>query len=223
FGGGALYLAMGVLAGVIEAQKSGKGQVVDCAMTDGSASLMAMFYGMKGMGRWSEERGTNMIDGGSHFYTVYKTKDDNYISVGSIEPKFYQELLEKSGLAEDASLPKQLDESGWAIMKEKLTAIFLSKTRTEWCDIMEGSDVCFAPILNMEESINHPHNVDRNTFVEIGGIMQPAPAPRFDRTPSDIPKPSSAPGEDTVAVLSDWGFDDKEIQGLKDSKAIMQS
>lgn len=222
FGGGALYLAMGVLAGVIEAQQSGKGQVVDCAMTDGSASLMAMFYGMKGMGRWSEERGTNLIDGGSHFYNVYKTKDDNYISIGSIEPKFYRELLEKSGLSGDSSLPKQMDESGWEEMKEKLSAIFVTKTRSEWCDIMEGSDVCFAPILNMQESIDHPHNVERKTFVEIGGIPQPAPAPRFDKTPCDIPKASSAPGEDTDAVLSDWGFGDDEIQQLKESKAIKQ-
>lgn len=222
FGGGALYLAMGILAGVIEAKSSGKGQVVDCAMTDGSASLMGMFYGMKGMGKWSEDRGTNLLDGGSHFYNVYKTKDDNFVSIGSIESKFYRELLEKTGLIDDASLPKQMDGNGWGLMKEKLTAIFLTKTRSEWCDIMEGSDVCFAPILNLEESIKHPHNVARETFVEIGGISQPAPAPRFDRTPSDVPKPASAPGEDTEAVLSDWGFDADAIKALIDSKAVKQ-
>jgi len=223
FGGGALYLAMGVLAGVIESQKSGKGQVVDCAMTDGSASLMAMFYGMKGMGRWSEERGTNVIDTGSHYYNVYKTKDDKYISIASIEPKFYRELIEKSGLANEPNLPKQTDDSSWEEMKARFITIFLSKTQAQWCDIMEGSDVCFAPVLNLEESIHHPHNVARNTFVEVAGVYQPAPAPRFDKTPCEISKPPSASGEDTQAILNDWGFDHTEIKRLLENQAIKQT
>jgi len=223
FGGGALYLAMGVLAGVIEAQKSGQGQVVDCAMTDGSASLMSMFYGMKGMGRWSEERGTNVIDTGSHYYNVYKTKDDKYISIASIEPKFYQELIEKSGLSKEPDLPKQTDDSSWGPMKERLTTVFLSKTRDQWCEIMEGSDVCFAPVLNMEESIHHPHNVARGTFIEIDGVYQPAPAPRFDKTPCEVSKPPSSTGQDSHAILNDWGFDSDQIQRLTDTQAIKQT
>ena len=222
FGGGALYLAMGVLAAVIEAQKSGKGQVVDCAMTDGSASLMAMFYGMKAMGAWSEERGTNAIDTGSHYYTVYETADKKHISIGSIEAKFYKELLEKTGLSGDSGIPKQHDAANWPQMKERFTEIFKSKTRAEWCDIMEGSDVCFAPVLNLQESIEHPHNVARKTFVEVGGVVQPAPAPRFSSTPSEIVKPPSAPGEDTDAVLSDWGFGTDELARLHKANVIAQ-
>ncbi|MBV1876746.1 MAG: CoA transferase [Pseudomonadales bacterium] len=223
FGGGALYLAMGVLAGIIEAKLSGQGQVVDCAMTDGSASLMAMFYGMKGMDRWSEERGTNAIDTGSHYYNVYATKDGKFVSIGSIEPKFYQEMLEKSGLINEADLPKQHDADKWPDMKAKLTEIFLTKTRSEWCDIMEGSDVCFAPVLNLQESIDHPHNVARNTFIDIAGVKQPAPAPRFDQTPCEVSKPPSAPGQDSTAILNDWGFDAASIADLQDNQVIKQA
>ncbi|MEQ1890730.1 MAG: CaiB/BaiF CoA-transferase family protein [Alphaproteobacteria bacterium] len=223
FGGGALYLAMGVLAGIIEARNSGKGQVIDCAMTEGAASLMTMFFAMKAMGNWNEQRGTNPVDGGSHFYTVYETKDGNYISVGSIEGKFYAELMQKTGLDKVAGLPDQHDTPKWEEMRERLRKIFLGKTRDEWCAIMEGSDVCFAPILNLEESMAHPHNVARGSFVKVDGIMQPAPAPRFDRTKSEIQKPPSVPGEDTDRTLAAWGFSGAEITTLHKAGVIKQN
>ena len=223
FGGGALYLAMGVLAAIIEAKSSGRGQIVDCAMTDGSASLMSMFYGMKSMGGWSEERGTNAIDTGSHYYNVYETADGKYISIGSIEPKFYQEMLEKTGLVDDDTLADQQDRDNWPDMKARFSEIFKTKSRDQWCQIMEGSDVCFAPVLNMQESIDHPHNIARETFVEVGGVVQPAPAPRFSVTPSEISKPPSAPGEDTDRVLKDWGFNEEEVASLQGNNVVTQN
>jgi len=223
FGGGALYLAMGVLAAIIEAKSSGKGQIVDCAMTDGSASLMSMFYGMKSMGGWSEERGTNAIDTGSHYYNVYETADGKYISIGSIEPKFYQEMLEKAGLVDDDTLSDQQDRGNWPDMKARFSEIFKTKSRDQWCEIMEGSDACFAPVLNMQESIDHPHNIARETFVEVGGVVQPAPAPRFSVTPSEISKPPSAPGEDTDRVLKDWGFNEEEVASLQGNNVVTQN
>lgn len=222
FGGGALYLAFGVLAGIIEAKSSGVGQVVDCAMTDGSASLMTMFYGMLANGRWREERGTNAIDTGSHFYNVYATSDGKYVSIGSIEPKFYAELIDKLGFDKD-DLSSQHDSSHWPEMKQKLAEKFKTRTQDEWCQIMEGSDVCFAPVLSLEESSRHPHNVARDTFVTIDGVIQPAPAPRFSRTPGRISHPPSIPGEHSRAILSDWGFEDEEIQRLMSEQIVSQS
>lgn len=223
FGGGALYLAMGVLAGIIEARTSGKGQVVDCAMTDGSASLMTIFYALSAMGRWKGQRGSNAVDGGAPYYRVYETKDGKYVSVGSIEGKFYAELLQKTGLDKVPGLPGQLEEDKWDEMHQRLNTIFLSKTRDEWCAIMEGSDVCFGPVLNLEESMAHPHNVARNTFVTVDGIPQPAPAPRFDRTKSEIRMPPSVPGENSTAVLKAWGFGDREITDLLGAGVVKQN
>lgn len=222
FGGGALYLVVGLLAGIIEAQRSNQGQVVDCAMTDGTASLMTMFYGMSAANRWHSERGTNAIDTGSHFYNVYETKDGKYVSVGSIERKFYHVLLEKLDL-NVAELPPQHDSAGWSAMKARLAEAFRNKTRDEWCALMEGSDVCFAPVLNMEESMHHPHNVARDTFVTLNGVTQPAPAPRFSRTPGEISKPPSIPGENSTQILLDWGFTDEDVNGLLDAQAVKQS
>ena len=222
FGGGALYLAFGVLAGILEARNSNQGQVVDCAMTDGVASLMTMFYGMQAMGRFSDNRGTNAIDTGSHFYNVYATKDGGYVSIGSIEAKFYAELLDKLGLA-DAGLPKQMEASGWPHLKRELSKVFLSKTRDEWCEIMEGSDVCFAPVLNLRESVEHPHNQARETFVEVDGVVQPGPAPRFSRTPGSVASPPSIPGEHSHQVLTEWGFQDAEIKELERAAIIKQN
>jgi len=219
FGGGALYLAFGLLAGILEARISGQGQVVDCAMTDGVASLMTMFYGMQAMGRFNDSRGTNAIDTGSHFYNVYETKDGGYVSIGSIETKFYAELLDRLGLA-DAGLPEQMDASGWPRLKQELSKVFLSKTRQEWCAIMEGSDVCFAPVLNLQESIDHPHNRARQTFVEVDEVVQPGPAPRFSRTPGSIASPPSIPGEHSRQILAAWGFQDAEINALEASTVI---
>ncbi len=214
YGGGGLYLAFGIVCGLLEASKSGRGQVVDSAMVDGAASLMTMFYGLRAMGIWTDQRGENLLDGGAHFYDVYQTADDQYISVGSIEPKFYAELLRLTGL-EGKSLPGQLDRTQWPKMREVLRAVFRTKTRDEWCAIMEGTDVCFAPVLSMEEAPKHPHNKARGTFVEIAGVIQPGPAPRFSRTQAEIQGPPAQPGQHTDAVLSDWGLTAKEIDNLR--------
>ena len=222
FGGGALYLAFGILAGIIESRASGSGQVVDCAMTDGAASLMTMFYGMLADGRWREERGTNAIDTGSHFYNVYETKDGKYVSIGSIEPKFYTELIERLGLSGE-DLPAQHEATSWPVMKDRFQSVFRTKTRDEWCDVMEGSDVCFAPVLSLEESMRHPHNVARGTFVEMDGITQPGPAPRFSRTPGKLDRPPSIPGQHSEEVLRDWGFDMAEITALTASGIVVQA
>ena len=222
FGGGALYLAFGILAGIIESRASGSGQVVDCAMTDGAASLMTMFYGMLAGGRWREERGTNAIDTGSHFYNVYETKDGKYVSIGSIEPKFYAELIERLGLSGE-DLPAQHEATSWPVMKDRFQSVFRTKTRDEWCDVMEGSDVCFAPVLSLEESMRHPHNVARGTFVEMDGITQPGPAPRFSRTPGKLDRPPSIPGQHSEEVLRDWGFDMAEVTALTAGGIVVQA
>jgi alpha-methylacyl-CoA racemase len=219
FGGGTMYLVMGVLAALVERQTSGKGQVVDAAMTDGAASLMTIFYGIKAIGFWKDERGVNMLDSGAHFYDVYETKDGRHVSIGSIEPQFYALLLQHTGLAGE-DLPAQFDRDRWPELKEKMAAIFRSKTRDEWCAIMEGSDVCFAPVLSMTEAPRHPHNVARGTFTEVKGVVQPAPAPRFSRTPGAIQGPPAHPGQHTDAALADWGFSAGEIAKLRAAKAI---
>ena len=219
FGGGALYLALGVVAGILEAQKSGKGQMVDVAMVDGVASLMTAIYGMHGAGIWTNERGTNVLDTGAHYYDVYETRDGKHISVGSIEAKFYEELLERSGLKNE-ELPRQNDRPSWPRMKERLKALFLTKTRDEWCKIMEGTDICFAPVLSMDEAPRHPHNQLRGTFVVQDDVTQPAPAPRFSRTPSAIQRPPAVPGEHTEEALRDWGFSSTELEKLRNCGAI---
>jgi len=219
FGGGALYLAMGVLAAVIEASRSGRGQVVDCAMTDGAASLMTLFYGMKHAGRWREERGTNAIDGGSHYYNVYETLDGKYVSIGAIEPKFYAELLQRLRL-DPRDLPAQHDRAAWPEMKRRFADIFRSRTRAEWSRLLEGSDVCFAPVLSLSESLGHPHNRARATFIEVAGVPQPGPTPRFSRTPCGVPSRPAAPGEASVSALVDWGIDRVHAQCLADDGVI---
>jgi alpha-methylacyl-CoA racemase len=201
FGGGALYLVVGVLAALVEAGKSGKGQVVDTAMCDGAASLMSMFFDFSAIGRWQEKRDSNMLDGGAHFYGVYECKDGQFVSIGSIEPQFYALLRKLAGL-DDAAYDAQMDAKGWPALKEKLTAVFKSKTRDEWCAIMEGSDVCFAPILTMSEATQHPHMKAREVFITRHGIPQPAPAPRFSRTPSTVREPVTASLGDIVKA---WG------------------
>ncbi len=219
FGGGGLYLALGVVAGLLEAQKSGKGQVVDSAMVDGAASLLTAIYGMHASGMWSDQRGDNILDTGAHFYDVYETKDGQYVSIGSIEAKFYAELLKRSGL-EGQEMPRQMDRKAWPDLKEKFAALFKTKTRDEWCKIMEGSDICFAPVLSMAEAPNHPHNQLRGTFVEVEGVVQPGPAPRFSRTPSKIQRPPAKPGEHTEEALREWGFSPAELEKLRSAGAI---
>ncbi|MGH8974878.1 MAG: CaiB/BaiF CoA transferase family protein [Acidimicrobiia bacterium] len=220
FGGGGMLLAFGVVCALLEASRSGQGQVVDAAMVDGSAVLMAMMHGMRAMGFWTEERGTNIIDTGAHFYDVYETADGRYVSIGSIEPQFYAELLRLTGLDGEPDLPAQMDRTAWPALKERMAAIFRSRTRDEWCRIMEGTDVCFAPVLSMTEAPEHPHNRSRETFVEVGGVVQPAPAPRFSRTPPQISGPPSAPGVDTDQALADWGVAEDEIAKLRSVGAI---
>jgi alpha-methylacyl-CoA racemase len=200
FGGGALYLVVGVLAALLEASKSGKGQVVDAAMCDGAASLMSMFFDMTAIGRWVEGREQNFLDGGAHFYGIYQCSCGNFISIGSIEPQFYALLRQHAGLT-DADFDAQMDRKAWPALKEKLTTVFKSKTREDWCKIMEGTDICFAPILTMAEAPKHPHNVARNIFVERHGVTQPAPAPRFSRTPSAIRDAEKA---DIAELTSAW-------------------
>lgn len=219
FGGGALYLALGVVAGLLETQKSGKGQVVDAAMVDGVASLMTAVYGMRGSGIWSNQRGENILDTGAHYYEVYETKDGKHVAIGSIETKFYEELLQRSGLKGE-ELPRQNDRPSWPRMKERLKALFLTKTRDEWSQIMEGTDICFAPVLSMDEAPTHPHNRHRATFVERDGVVQPAPAPRFSRTPSEIQCPPAAPGEHTEQALRDWGLSAADVDKLRSCGAI---
>ncbi len=222
FGGGALYLALGMVAGILETQKSGRGQVVDAAMVDGAASLMTAIYGMHGSGFWNDNRGDNILDTGAHYYDVYETKDGKFVSIGSIETKFYDELLELSGLKRE-ELARQNDRNAWPAMKQKVAACFKTKTRDEWCKIMEGSDVCFAPVLSMAEAPRHPHNKHRGTFVEEGGVVQPGPAPRFSRTPSKIQRPPARPGEHTEEALRDWGFSASDLDGLRKAAAIVQA
>ena len=215
FGGGALYLAFGLMAGVISARETGKGQVIDCAMSDGAASLMAMFYGFKAAGGWSDAgRRSNLLDGGAHFYDTYQCSDGRWISIGSIEPQFYALLLEKTGI-NDPAFQAQMDRSKWDGLREKLATVIATKTQAEWCAIMDGTDVCFAPILNMDEAPRHPHNAARKTFVEIDGVTQPAPAPRFSATPGAIQGPPPAIGAHTAEVLSEWGLSDSLLKELE--------
>ena len=203
FGGGALYLAMGIIAALFESQRSGKGQVVDCAMTDGSASLMTMFYGFLSSGIWKENRGNNLLDTGAHFYNVYETKDKKYISIGSIEPQFYSLLLEKLNIKSEIFLD-QMNKSLWDNLQIELKKAFKKKTRDEWSLIMEGTDICFAPVLSMEEAPNHRHNKDRKTFINDNGVVQPNIAPRFSRTPSKIQGPPPTGTTNPMEILSEW-------------------
>ena len=218
FGGGGMLLAFGLVCGLLEAQRSGKGQVVDAAMVDGAASLMAMFYGMNER-MFIEERGANMLDGGAHYYNTYETKDGKYVCVGSIEPQFYELLVKHSGVNDDR-YSTQNDRTNWPDLRTDLQAIFLSKTRDEWCEIMEGTDVCFAPVLSTREAPHHPHNVFRKTFIDLDGVTQPAPAPRFSRTTPEVSHSARSPGQDSDDVLRSFGFNDAEIQDFRTNRIV---
>jgi len=219
FGGGALYLAFGILAGVIKARETGEGQVIDCAMSDGAASLMAMFYGFKASGAWTESRRSNLLDGGAHFYDTYQCSDGKWVSIGSIEPQFYALLLEKTGIS-DPAFKAQMDRGAWPDLKAKLAAVIATKTQSEWCALMEATDVCFAPVLDLDEAPKHAHNVARQTFVEVAGVTQPAPAPRFSKTPGAIQGPPPAIGAHDQEALRDWGFSEADVSALKANGAL---
>ena len=224
FGGGGMFLAYGVVCALLEAQRSGQGQVVDTAMVDGAAVLMSMFWAFRSIGMHDENaRGTNLLDTGAHFYDVYRCSDGNYISLGSIEPQFYAELLRLTGLEGDEQFARQMDKAEWPALKSRLTELFAQKSRAEWCEIMEATDVCFAPVLTMGEAAQHPHNVERNTFIDVAGTIQPAPAPRFSRTVPKVSTPPAFAGAHTREVLGDWGVAADVIESWESSGAVIQA
>ncbi|MBD9504783.1 CaiB/BaiF CoA transferase family protein [Pseudomonas sp. BGr12] len=218
FGGGGMLLGFGVLCALLEAQSSGKGQVVDAAMTDGTALLSAMMYGFRAGGRLSDERGANLLDGGAHFYDTYACADGRFIALGAIEPQFYAELLQRCGI-DDPQFQQQMDPRQWPQLKAKLTALFLQRSRAQWCELLEGSDACFAPVLDWAEAAEHPHNRERGTYLELDGVLQPAPAPRFSRTPAATPTQASGEPQ-SEAVLRDWGLSDERIADLQQAGVI---
>jgi alpha-methylacyl-CoA racemase len=219
FGGGAMMLAFGVVCAALEARSSGKGQVVDAAMTDGAALLGAMMYGLRAFGSWNDAREANMLDGGAPFYDTYACADGKFLSVGAIEPQFYAQLLLLSG-ATDPEFAKQWSQKRWPDLKAKFAALFATRTRDDWCAILEGSDACVAPVLDMAEAPLHPHNQARGAFVEIDGVTQPAPAPRFSRTVPEAGQAAAVPGQHSAAILADWGWSQAAIESLASSQVI---
>ena len=221
FGGGGMMLAFGLVCALLEAQKSGQGQVIDSAMHEGSAALMAMFYGMKANGLFDDRRGTHLLDSGAHFYEVYETSDGKYVSIGSLEPQFYGLLREKLELT-DPEFDHQLNPATWPVLKQKLEAVFKTRTRDQWCELLEGTDVCFAPVLGLEEAPQHPHNQARGSFLEVNGVVQHAPVPRFSRTTSETPEPMRPPGTHTRQTLLDAGFSEALVEQLLAEGAVVQ-
>jgi alpha-methylacyl-CoA racemase len=219
FGGGGMLLALGVVAALVEAGRSGRGQVVDAAMVDGAALLTTQFHELLAAGLWREERGANLLDGGAPFYGVYETADGRHLAVGALEPEFFAELLRRLGL-DAGDLPDQLDRDGWPVLRERLAGLFRTRTRDQWCELLAGTDACVAPVLGLGEAPAHPHNRARGTFVEVGGVTQPAPAPRFSRTPPGPPSPPAPPGAHTDQALADWGVDPGELARLRAAGAI---
>lgn len=219
FGGGGMMLAFGIACGILEAQKSGMGQVIDASMLEGAALMMNLFFGLKAAGEWTEERENNLLDGGAHFYRCYETADRKWVAIASIEPQFYNLLLKLTGIS-DTEFIDNNNKQRWPELKEKLSDIFKNKSRNEWCNILEGSDVCFAPVLSLEEVAGHPHNKARESFIEVDGVVQAAPAPKFSRTQPDFPKPPPFIGEHNETALKDWGFSKMEVDELKRSCAI---
>lgn len=215
YGGGGMLLALGVVAAVLNVQRGGVGQVVDAAMIEGAAQLGAVVWGLVASGNWREERGANLLDGGTPWYDSYRTRDGQYMAVGAVESRFYAELIEKLGLAGE-TLPKQHDRSGWPVLRKRFEEVFLTRTRDEWCAVFEGSDACVAPVLGFSEAPAHPQNVARGSFVEVAGVVQPAPAPRFSATPSSIRAPSPQRGEGGHDALVDWGFDADGVARLRE-------
>ena len=222
YGGGGMLLVVGVLSALLERSGSGRGQVVDASMVDGVALLTTLFHGMRAEGLWSDVPGTNTLDLGAPFYNVYETADGRYVTVGCGEPQFYAELLERLGLG-DELLHQQTDPATWPAGKARLAAVFRTKRLDEWCALLEGANTCFAPVLTLAEAPAHPHNVSRRTFVEVDGVVQPAPAPRFSRTPAELPAPPAAAGQHTTEVLLEWGFSRAEVGALLDAGVVRQA
>jgi alpha-methylacyl-CoA racemase len=222
YGGGGMLLVVGVLAALFERSRSGQGQVVDAAMVDGVGLLSTLFYGLRAEGLWSDQPGSNILDLGAPHYNVYETSDGRYISVGAGEPQFYRELLRRLGLDEELA-SAQGDPSGWAGTRAQLAAVFKTRTQAEWSRLLEGTNTCFAPVLSMAEAPGHPHAVARRSFIEVDGVVQPAPAPRFGRTPAAPPGPPVTSGRDTTSVLRDWGFSADEVAALVASGAGAQA
>ncbi len=220
FGGGGMMLAFGLVSALLSVARGGEGQVIDAAMTDGTAVLMAMIHGMANQGLWRDGAGTNLLDTGAHFYDTYETADGKFVSIGSIEPQFYAELRARVGLADDPAFDAQMNPAAWPDLKEKLAAIFARKTRAEWDEALEHSDVCYAPVLTMSEAREHPHNIARETFVDVAGSPQPAPAPRYSGTATATPDAAPMPGDDTDAILADLGIDAGEIAALREAGAV---
>jgi alpha-methylacyl-CoA racemase len=216
YGGGGMVLAYGVVCGLLEATRSGEGQVIDAAMVDGAALLATMIYGLRAGGKWGE-RGTNLIDTGAWYYDVYETADGEYVSFGALEPQFFQEMNRIIGFEEP---PQQNDQAAWPATRERLATLIKTRTRAEWSALLEGSDACFAPVLNPDEAMSHPHNRARATFTEVAGVPQPAPAPRFSRTAPEIMGPPAGPGQHTDAALADWGFGAEEVAKLRHAGAV---
>ena len=219
FGGGGMFLAFGVVCGILEARASGKGQVIDCAMVEGAAMLANIFNSFRALGQLEPQRGANVLDGGAHFYDTYETRDGGYVAVGAIEPQFYKRLLELMGLPQ-AEFEPQMDKTRWQAWKVRFTDVFKAKTRAEWGSILEHEEACAMPILTIDEAAAHPHNRARGTFVEFAGVEQAAPAPRFSRTPGELKQPPPEPGEHTDAVLTEFGFSAEEIATLRATLAV---
>ena len=214
YGGGALYLAFGVMAALYERQRSGLGQVVDAAMVDGASSLASIFHGLQAAGNWRDERGTNLLDGGAPFYSTYETADGLYISVGALEPKFFQVLADALGL-EARFVQRQHDRRLWPEMRTAIAAAVRQHSRQAWCDKLEGTDACFAPVLSFGEAATHRQALERAAFVDVAGVRQPAPAPRFDRTPAGLPRPTPADGAHSDEILRQAGYSAADIDALK--------
>ncbi len=219
FGGGGAFLALGVVAALWETARSGQGQVIDAAMVDGSSVLTTMLHGLMAQGRWRDEAGVNFADTGAPFYEVYRCADDRFVAVGALERSFYLELLRGLGL-EESAVPDRRDEANWPELKERFAAVFRTRTRDEWADVFAGTDACVAPVLTLREAPTHPHNATRSTFVDHGGVTQPAPAPRFSRTDPALDRPAPAPGEHTDEILAELGYDPRDIARLRDTTTV---
>ena len=220
FGGGGMMLAFGMLAAILSARSTGQGQVVDCAMTDGSALLMSLMWGLKAEGLWRDERGVNLLDGGAHFYDTYATRDGGHVAVGAIEPAFYARLRQLAGLADDPDFDSQMNPAAWPELKARMAALFLTRTRAEWASLLDDDNSCATPVLSMDEAARHPHNVERATFIDVGGVRQPAPAPRLSATPAPEPRQPYAIGQDSDAILTQAGYSPEQIRSLRGSDVV---